>query len=493
MIHRTIPLLILVCCLIASRTTGQLIFTIDSYPDSAAIYVGGEVKGYTPCEVTQSWKVKDPGITFTLKKVGYEDHQIKITEKPDSWRTSKRATLIPQYGFNIDSLSALVSFDKLVAEFPPGKVIGKYDELMGKTSDITWDGYQRVGEESFETKTFDVLGAAGFRTPMGEATKLFAEQKRTNLAPRFVIGAQIKDIHIDMLSERVHGQAMLFRSTTSVRLQVEWQVFDKVQKKVVNTTVTIGNHRIVTNTYPERGGILEAYESALIRFLQNNKLAEIVNASKSASIVVVEDADSAIVKTVLPKITSTTFATSSEMIQAATPACVTIQTEAGHGSGVIVSTSGHVLTAYHVVDGVNSIEAIQSNGLKLEAKLLAYDESHDVALLKIPGSGYKALPIGESQQASLGTDVFTIGTPTDIELGQSVSKGIVSGKRKVEEIVYIQTDVSVSPGNSGGPLINPKGEVIGIIQKKLIGNGIEGVGFALPIEKALEKLGVEFK
>jgi hypothetical protein len=84
-----------------------------------------------------------------------------------------------------------------------------------------------------------------------------------------------------------------------------------------------------------------------------------------------------------------------------------------------------------------------------------------------------------------------IGTPGDVELGQSVSKGILSGKRKVSEIIYLQTYVAVSPGNSGGPLIDERGQIVGIIQRKLVGAGIEGVGFALPIETAMKQLGLE--
>ena len=80
-----------------------------------------------------------------------------------------------------------------------------------------------------------------------------------------------------------------------------------------------------------------------------------------------------------------------------------------------------------------------------------------------------------------------------MELGQSVAKGILSGKRKIKDKIYIQTDMAVSPGNSGGPLLNEKGEIIGIVQRKIVDEGVEGIGFAIPIDKAIEILNIELR
>jgi S1-C subfamily serine protease len=345
-----------------------------------------------------------------------------------------------------------------------------------------------VGDDSFEQKTYDVLGSAGFQTIMGQSAKLFSDQKKGKRSPRFILGAKIIDLGVEITWDDKLRWAS--RHVARIRLVIEWQVLDNAQRKVVYTTRT--NTTSVEHSYNSytNAVLLSAYEIALGEFLMDGKFAELVNKTKASDPLPNMEIVGVETSTKIPQVPKLVFESSSEMIQAATLACVTIETDAGHGSGVLMSSTGLILTANHVIEGVNRIDVILSTGLKLEATLVSSDESHDVALLKIPGSGYKALPVGDSQQATLGTDVFTIGTPTDIELGQSVSKGIVSGKRKVEEIVYIQTDVSVSPGNSGGPLINPKGEVIGIIQKKLIGNGIEGVGFALPIETVLKQLGI---
>jgi S1-C subfamily serine protease len=91
----------------------------------------------------------------------------------------------------------------------------------------------------------------------------------------------------------------------------------------------------------------------------------------------------------------------------------------------------------------------------------------------------------------MGDEVITIGTPADLLLGQSVARGIVSGKRRFDDLVYLQTDMAVSPGNSGGPVINSKGEIIGLVQGKIIGKGVEGICFAIPIERALQVLRIQ--
>ena len=113
-------------------------------------------------------------------------------------------------------------------------------------------------------------------------------------------------------------------------------------------------------------------------------------------------------------------------------------------------------------------------------------------LLKIPGSGYPALSCDTTRLTDvIGSDVVAIGTPKLIELGQTVTKGIISALRDWENQIYIQTDASVNPGNSGGPLINKKGQVLGIICSGH--KDSQGLNFAIPIMDALKTLNIELK
>ena len=94
--------------------------------------------------------------------------------------------------------------------------------------------------------------------------------------------------------------------------------------------------------------------------------------------------------------------------------------------------------------------------------------------------------------AEIGADVFAIGTPADKELGQTVTKGIISARRKIEGHAFLQTDVSINGGNSGGALVARSGQLLGIVNAKLVGRGIEGIGFAIPAEQVSEALQLTF-
>lgn len=174
---------------------------------------------------------------------------------------------------------------------------------------------------------------------------------------------------------------------------------------------------------------------------------------------------------------------------------------AGSGSGFVYKADGFILTNHHVVEGADQLKVSLQNGEVYEAKLIGGDIMSDVAVLKIEANGLKALPMGDSDKARVGEFVLAIGDPISAdELSGSVTFGIVSAlSRKINiegfENEYLQTDAAVNPGNSGGPLINMRGEVIGVTSAKYttagydeLGQSIssEGIGFALPINNVIE-------
>ena len=135
-----------------------------------------------------------------------------------------------------------------------------------------------------------------------------------------------------------------------------------------------------------------------------------------------------------------------------------------------------------------------SNGITLPADLIVSSEKHDLSLLKVRASGLTALPIiSSSDLAREGEEVYVIGAPGDMELSQSVSKGIISAKRNIDGVKFIQTDTKISPGSSGSPLINNEGEIIGIINMKLVGEGVEGLSFAIDARYLNSVLGLKYE
>ena len=156
---------------------------------------------------------------------------------------------------------------------------------------------------------------------------------------------------------------------------------------------------------------------------------------------------------------------------------VSIRTDASRGTGFIIDEDGYVVTNAHVLNYATIIEAITYNQEIIEATLVGYDLNFDIALLKISGT-YNELELGDSNDVQVGERVIAIGNP--LGLGFSVTQGIISGvhRRGPNGLdVYIQTDAALNPGNSGGPLINQQGKVIGINNFKV--GSAEGLGFAL--------------
>jgi S1-C subfamily serine protease len=131
------------------------------------------------------------------------------------------------------------------------------------------------------------------------------------------------------------------------------------------------------------------------------------------------------------------------------------------GSGAVISADGYALTAAHVVSGLEEVIAVFKSGLELSALVVRIDEAQDIALIRLPGKGHSCIRIEPDSLPTLGEDVYAIGAPTGEDLSFSVTKGVVSGLREWDGFSYIQTDASLNPGNSGGPLLNRRGRIIG--------------------------------
>lgn len=163
----------------------------------------------------------------------------------------------------------------------------------------------------------------------------------------------------------------------------------------------------------------------------------------------------------------------------------------GVGTGVIVNSNGYILTNSHVVrDGAaKSIQVLLENGEKVDAKLLWNEPELDLAMVKVDKTGLPVAELGDSDNLTVGEAAIAIGNPLGLEFQRSVTSGIISGLNRsirVNENVVIQdliqTDASINNGNSGGPLLNSKGEVIGINTAKI--KSAEGLGFSIPINEA---------
>lgn len=172
-----------------------------------------------------------------------------------------------------------------------------------------------------------------------------------------------------------------------------------------------------------------------------------------------------------------------------------VQQQEGVGTGIIFSKDGYILTNYHVVSGAQNIKVMLSDGKEVSAKIINYDAAADVAVIKladntkVPG----VAEFGDSDKIQVGEPVVAIGNPLGKELLGSVTTGVISAvNRQIsvenKELKFIQTDAAINPGNSGGPLVNSKGQVIGINTAKIGQEGVEGLGFSIPINTINPKI-----
>ncbi len=165
------------------------------------------------------------------------------------------------------------------------------------------------------------------------------------------------------------------------------------------------------------------------------------------------------------------------------------------GSGFIMTEDGYVLTNYHVIQGASSVSVVLYDGASHPAEVVGYDSTNDIALLKIDATGLDAAEIGSSDDLIVGDQVVAIGNPLG-ELTSTLTVGYVSAKERTVStdgtiINMIQTDAAINSGNSGGPLFNMKGQVVGITTAKYSGASssgatIEGIGFAIPIDDVMD-------
>lgn len=163
--------------------------------------------------------------------------------------------------------------------------------------------------------------------------------------------------------------------------------------------------------------------------------------------------------------------------------------ERGTGSGVIYDKAGYIATNNHVVEGASEIIVSLSDGRTVKGKVLGADAVTDLAVVKIDADNLTVATFGDSDTLQVGEPAIAIGNPLGLEFRGSVTAGVISALNRSIEVGerkfnLIQTDAAINPGNSGGALVNADGEVVGINSAKVAVSGVEGIGFAIPINTA---------
>lgn len=185
-----------------------------------------------------------------------------------------------------------------------------------------------------------------------------------------------------------------------------------------------------------------------------------------------------------------TPANAENVIELALAAVVQIRTAKGLGSGFLITSSGLIVTNRHVVNGADHVEVITSRGQSVSSSNIYPAQDRDLAIVKLDGGPYPWIPLARPESLRIGQDLIAIGSPRGLQ--NTVTKGTLSAFRKEADCSLIQTDTAINPGNSGGPLLNSKGEVVGVNTFRLEYSHDSGLNFAIHVGEVTALLERQF-
>ena len=266
-------------------------------------------------------------------------------------------------------------------------------------------------------------------------------------------------------------------------MSVEWQVFDPLKREVVARVQTTGGAQIsIKGPGDVTAPVFQAFrENSRVLLADPAFRAALLKTSTVTSLNEGERAP----------ITITARSAALRPIGEVSASVVAVFTGNAMGSGFLVSDDGYILTNHHVVGGATKVRVRWSDGLESTGEVIRSDKRRDVALVKVEPRGRPALALLRGTPA-VGASVYAVGTPLDEMLQNTVTRGIISANRFIDGFAYIQSDVSVDHGNSGGPLLDEKGRVIGITVIKFAPDDCQrNLNLFIPIGDALDFLALK--
>lgn len=388
-----------------------------------------------------------------------------------------------------------VSLGKIVLQVPAGKPVVRVkgglacvqaEKDTPMPSGAKGNNLSKMFVETF----YGELKNANYNV-IGDPAALFDEDS-SGMAELAVSGA-VKDFWCEVCFPMMRW-GNLRDGSGSGTIEVDWQVYNRLDKKVIYKVLIKGSaNSSFANSANGMDEIMSlAMANAVQGLLADPGFHKTVSLSPEGAASIDSTVSGAPVKQDPGVGGLSVHADTSPKSEARTMAdvaksVVTVQLGSGWGSGFVISKEGHILTNRHVVGDMKRARVLFPDGTKAEAEVLARDAKRDVALLKINPTGAVPLALNTSD-LPVGSDVYAIGSPKEIKLAGTVTKGVVSGYRHFNGARWLQADAAINPGNSGGPLVDAKGRVVGI--STLSRRESQGIFFFGPIGDALETLGI---
>jgi S1-C subfamily serine protease len=352
--------------------------------------------------------------------------------------------------------------------------------IVKEASDVLYFGKTLdVDAEHLRSNVNNSLKELGYTVPGNDGRGVFT----AGSSSRYTIQGEMHDIKYDVMASNKYENYAHY--STQCKVEVTWKLVNQARQTVVEQK-TSG-----TSIKGEKGGSAafeDAFDNSFLLFMNNKDVAAALTKPSGSKTETSPEPQAAISLRRAPAAKPT----GDNGVSLAARNVVIIETGEGHGSGCIVSADGYIITNAHVVGAASEVKVLLPDGLSAKGQVVRANADLDLALVKIDAEGLTAFQLPTASTVEVGADVFAIGTPADKELGQTVTKGIISGRRKIEGHALIQTDVSINGGNSGGALVARSGQLLGIVNAKLVGKGIEGIGFAIPAEQVADALQLKY-
>jgi serine protease Do len=383
----------------------------------------------------------------------------------------------------IESETRPVAFSRITARLNRGQTWGQIQGGLFciPAGNLVWGGGQvRIDTGEFGDVFREELEKTGFKV-LGGSGNLF-EEADTSAAEYLVAGA-VKQASATICSIMA-GMGDFDTIKGRILFDIEWQVYSRLQRRVVATINTRGG---VNQTKSGPGGPLLLFEQA---FAEN--VRQLINTREFREVFIGKKLDEGqlLAAPILsPIVVKRSVATPTSSISDLVGSVVSISNGESTGSGFLISSDGYLLTNRHVTGDAQIVRVRWSDGAETVGTVVRSNRGRDVALVKTDSRSRRPFNLATTTAPELGSSVRAIGSPFGPDLQGTVSQGVLSSSRIIDGFRYLQSDVSVNRGSSGGPLIDANGSVSGITVAGLSVSGAPvGVNFFIPINEAISFL-----
>lgn len=425
------------------------------------------------------WKDEDGKIHFGDDRRKADSDEVTSLNIKDKYAVPIAEEKMTIANFNQDPTRRLV-LNEVILDMPGADtqniLIGRV--VCGRPIDLYWTNgvleleRQHVGPDF--VKEFEALG---YTAGVGEVVREAGELSLT---------AKIKKIFVNTCTKDKARQI----SQDSTYVSIEWVVTDPLKNEEVYSFKTRGSHHALKQQAVPNGlskSFDQSFAMSVKNMLSDQKLVELLKEKVDGEIERVKKDQINI--SLIYSGGSGSFESRANSLKQRT---VIVKTKGGHGSGVFIGKGGYILTNAHVVGNEEKFRIV-TDGLDVPAVLVRKNTTRDVAILKLQDGKKSLSPVSIAKNdVELGAELYVIGTPLDMQFSHTVTKGIVSAKRKMRGLNYIQTDAAINFGNSGGPVFDKNGDLIAVAVSSVMNSSGASlnINYLIPIKDALDQLDI---